>query len=519
MNFFAPELRRFYGINSFYYLILIIVLSSILISCESKINNLDSSPVIQNKEIISEIKNEYDLTNSLSKIDLDKRYKIDNVKSSNFFFETENLTEIDKINLDENGVPIKENGNYFPTSVAQLGLKAFNNYKKTGSEEAKQIFLNQAKWAKDNFSDRGNYGFWVFQDSIPEYHLYKPWTSAIAQGYLVSLCLSAFEITADKEYALIIEKALKGYLIPIKDGGFYRTWGNDEAWYEEYATERPSRVLNGAIFGLAGAYQVYRATGNRLALQIFNAGALTIRNHLSDYYSVYSSRYNLADWKNEGTKEHYHELHILQLLWLYDITGDSEFKKYAKLFLENDLDQYRSRQQYILPSKYASISASNCIDCENHGPQNLNNELWAHGGYWSSYKDSELIIDFGEVRKNIYGLTLYHINKISSEIEFDLYSFSDVNDKWQLKQKFYPKLIKDKVCAYNITGGSETYIEHFKIYEEINTSKIKLVFKTDLEHIIAFREINFLYDRSADIEHLLLEVQRDMIKSYGEKIN
>lgn len=505
-----------YGCISYYRLYLMGILTCMwtIISCDSNTDKLDNSTIIENN--ISENRNSYELTNSLGKIDLNKEYPIDNLKPSTFFFETDYFWLIDKMTLDNNEVPINEKGNYFPTSIAQIGLKAFNNYKKTESPEAKRVFLNQAKWAKDNFSDRGNYGFWVFNDSIPAYHLYKPWTSAIAQGYMISLCLSAYELTGDKDYAVIIEKALKGYLIPIEEGGFYRTWGEDEAWYEEYATERPSRVLNGAIFGLAGPYQVYRATGNRLALQVFNAGALTIRNHLSDYYAVYSSRYNLADWKNEAVQDHYHELHVIQLLWLYSITGDNEFKKYAKLFLENDLDKFRPKEPYILPSKYASITSKNCIDCEIHGPQNLNDELWAHGNFWSSYHDSELIIDFGIKRNDIYGLTLYHVNNISSEIEFDLYSLDEKSGDWQLKQKFIPKLVKDKICAYNITDTYETYIEHFKIYEEVNSSQIKLIFKSDLDHIIAFREINLLFDRTDDIESLLIQIQKDMFEAYGK---
>ena len=516
MDIFSHFRTKFTGINFSNSLLLsAISLCLGLMSCESKIDNLDTTPIIKNTSLAKDMKKEYVLTESLDKVDLNYSYPIDSIKPTAFFFETEYYGEINNMKLDDNGVPIMENGNYFPTVVARIGLKAFNNYKKTGSQEAKQIFLNQAKWAKQNFSDRGNHGFWVFQDSIPEYHLYKPWTSAIAQGYLISLCLNAYEITGDKEYPIIIEKALKGYLIPIEDGGFFRKWDNDEAWYEEYATERPSRVLNGAIFGLAGAYQAYKATGSRLALQIFNAGALTLRNHLSDYYSFYSSRYNLADWKNEGTQEHYHELHVLQLLWLYSITGDSQFKKYATLFLENDLDKFNPRQQYVLPSKYVSISASNCIDCVNHGPENLNDELWAHGNFWSSLQDSELTIDFGKVRKNVYGITLYHVNRISSEIEFELYALNEDTGKWQLKQKFIPKLIKDKASAYNITGNFETFIESFKIHEEVNTSKIKLKFKTDLDHIIAFREINFLYDRNEDIEFLLKEVEKEIILSYG----
>lgn len=498
LSFFKTYLKSF--------LLLWICLSSVLLfSCQSNTSGVD------NKEIV--------LKNTLNTLSVKTDYSINSVKHTSFFFETSYIKGIENMFFDGQGVPIMENGDYFPTSVAQIGVKAYNGYKKTGSEESKKMFLAQAKWAKDNFVDHGDYGFWVFKIPIPEYYLTKPWSSAISQGYLISLCLSAYEETKDNAYAIIVEKALKGYLIPLENGGFSRPWDKNEVWFEEYSTERPSRVLNGCIFSLAGAYQVYRATGNKLALQIFNSGALTVKNHLHDYNAAYCSRYNLADWKNESIQGHYQELHVLQLLWLYAITEDEEFKKYATLFLESDLGDFSPREEYVLPSKYKEITSKNCIDCENYGTQNLTNNIWAYGNFWSSNNNAELIIDFGSIRKNIYGLTLYHVSKVSSEIDFDLYAFNDETGEWQLKQKFIPKQIKDKVCAYNITDTYETFIEYYKVFEDVTTSKIKLVFDADNDHIIAFRDINVLYDRDNEIEDLLGKVKQEIKKAYGDQGN
>lgn len=473
-----------------------------------------TEPVVQDKtykDVVVEYKQVPDLPN----IDLVGDYNIDIKKTTKYFFESDNIEAIKNHQLDANGVVMQPDSSYFPTAIAQMGIRGVNNYRKTSSAAAKQILLDQAKWAKDNFKDFGDYGFWIFTQPQPAYHIDKPWTSAMGQGQMISLLLGAYEVTEDKSYLHIIQKALKGFLIPLENGGFLRNWADDEAWFEEYATPRPSRVLNGAIFGLAGVYQVYEASGSPLALEIFNAGIKTLKNHMHQYDAGYSSRYNLADWKNEIVLEHYHEIHILQLLWLYKITGEDVFKKYATKFLENDKGEFIHKMSgYKLEPKIASILAKNCIDCEKNGTDNLTDGIWAYGNYWSSYKDSELMVDFGKIVKNIHAITLFHVNRTSSEIDFDVYALNHVTQNWDLKQRFFTKEIKDRVAGYNITSHYETFIEHYKIFEDLNTDKIKIVFHSDLNNVIAIREINFLYDRQEDIEYLLKAVDKRMKNIY-----
>lgn len=445
----------------------------------------------------------------LSKADLTKDYSVEIKRETKFFFESDNIEVLKRFDVDKNGVVILEDGSYFPTAIAQMGLRAVNHYRKTGSTEAKKILLNQAKWAKENFTDFGDYGFWIFTQPQPAYLIDKPWTSGMGQGEMISFCIGAYEVTKEEVYLSIIEKALKGFLIPMEDGGFLINWEDDEVWFEEYATQRPSRVLNGFIFALAGVHQAYEASDNELALKIFSAGIRTLKNHLSKYNAGYTSRYNLADWKNEVAQEHYHEIHIFQLLWLYRITGDPYFKEYAQIFLENDRGDFmRNIPGLFLGPKIASITAKDCIDCEIQGPANLHDELWAYGNYWSSYQNSELIIDFGKIREKFYGINLFHMSKISSEIDFDLYAFDDSTEVWQLKQRFFSKKIKDKISSYNQTSDYETFIEYYKVFESVNTSKIKLIFHTDFENIVALREINFMFDCKEEIEYLLVTIDK-----------
>src|SRR5690554_1122313 len=419
---------------------IVLLLVSVISSCsdknkqqadQTKVDAISESDTISLSESLAKrFKHTYDnhivTFNDGTTMDISKPLQFDSIKEvSHTFFVGDNIEPIEDLETDSNGVAILD-GNYHPTVIGKVALKAINYYKKTKSEAAKKVFLDQMKWAEENFYETDNYGFWYFEVSAPLYHLEPGWTSAFSQGLLLNASLEAYRLTGDKKYTRLIEKGLKAYMVPVENGGFLRGWDEGELWYEEYGTERPSRVLNGTIYGLEGVYNVYRDLNSQLALKIFESGVETIKNHLEDYDAKYTSRYSLADWKDEVSLEHYHEGHVIQLLWLYDITGEEVFKKYAKIFLENDRNTFMIYSKFkITKPKIANIIASHTIDPINHNTKNLTDEIWAYGNFWSSHKTVEVEIDFGDKKQNISALTLYHVNAKSKQVNFKLYSFDE----------------------------------------------------------------------------------------------
>lgn len=431
------------------------------------------------------------------------------VTTSNFFL-SKNIEFVKKRQLDEEGVLLSK-GNYHPTEIAKLAISASKQFAVTKSQHSKNILDNQLSWIKKNFVSNDNYGTWFFPFSSPAYHLEKNWSSGYAHGLLLSASIEGYKLTGNEEYRLIIEKALKMYFVPQDYGGFKIDWNKNEVWYEEYATDKPSRVLNGMIFNLECLYNASQDLKLPLAKYLFEEGVKTVLNHLEDYDAKYSSRYNLADWKNEIAKENYHEIHILQLLWLYKVTGKEKFKIYAKRFLENDRhDFFNTSNHYSLAKKVKNYSTTAVIDSVNYGVENLDNEIWAYGKYWSSYKTAELIINFENKKENIYGLTLYHVSAKSKNVNFEIYRWSEEFSNWVYVEKITPKLNRDKISVYNKTGNFETYIEHFKIHEPLFGEKIKIKFYPDSENVIALRNINLIYDRSNDLNKLLDLVEKKL---------
>ncbi|MDR6299813.1 D-glucuronyl C5-epimerase family protein [Mesonia maritima] len=442
----------------------------------------------------------------------DLEFKQFNNNTSTFYIGT-NIASDKDLQLDENGVS-RQNGEYHPTHIAKVALKAINHFKLTKSTRSLKIFNDQVRWALNNFHENEYYGFWSFSFDIPLYKLEKGWVSVFSQGLMLNVLLEAYKNDAKPIYLEKIQKALKAYLVPIENGGFYREWKKGEAWYEEYNTKNPSRVLNGTIYGLEGVYNVYQEFKIPLAKEILEACTKTLANHIKDYNAVYTSRYSLADWKNELSQEHYHEGHVIQLLWLYKITENSIFKDYAKKFFENDRYNFLTNTIYKTSSKLKSISASFCIDCEKFGTDNLVNDIWAYGNYWSSHKKADLTIEFDEKKEAFSGLTLYHASEQSTKVNFTLYQFNSEKNSWDYVQNFDVKNLKDNISGYNKTGKYETFIKHYKIFEPINSQKIKITFEANNKNIIALRNINFVYNRDKEFGNILKQVEKRFNKRY-----
>ena len=181
---------------------------------------------------------------------------------------------------------------------------------------------------------------WLTDVPLPQYKNPGPWQSAFAQGRGVSILLRGYQLTDDKKYAEMAEKALIPFTKPVSEGGVtsFTQWG---PFYEEYTAKVPTLVLNGMIFSLCGVYDFVRVfPENKLAKKIYNDGIQTLKNILPEYDLGYWSRYNLckADWYPEidPATIGYQRLHITQLEMLYKLTNEKIFQEYAEKFRKQD---------------------------------------------------------------------------------------------------------------------------------------------------------------------------------------
>jgi heparosan-N-sulfate-glucuronate 5-epimerase len=168
-------------------------------------------------------------------------------------------------------------------------------------------------------------GAWRHSHPFPHtYRLPPGWMSAMAQGEGASLFVRLYLETMDESFAEGALRALKVLDRSVGDGGV-RTELRGGPFLEEYPTEEPSYVLNGAIFAAWGYYDVARGLGQADMQAQFDAVIATIAANLDLWDTGYWSRYDLFPHRIVNVAAPwYHLLHIEQLRVLEAMTGRSE---------------------------------------------------------------------------------------------------------------------------------------------------------------------------------------------------
>jgi heparosan-N-sulfate-glucuronate 5-epimerase len=226
-----------------------------------------------------------------------------------------------------------------PLTVSNIALDNYSNYKITGNQYSKEVFLNNANWLVDNAVSYGNYSLLEYNFPWPQYNLTAPWYSAMAQGRALQVLIRAHEITGDDRYLDTAKKLLNAFYTEVKNGGITYKTAKDGWWYEEYAGigGKQPRVLNGMIYSLLGLNDYFQHTHDLSAKYLFDQGITALKVDLPKYQEPGNfSKYSLVGPANSLG---YHKLHIKILRMLFDITNDEVLRAY-----------YLKWTNYILPS-------------------------------------------------------------------------------------------------------------------------------------------------------------------------
>lgn len=262
--------------------------------------------------------------------------------------------------MDKRGIPLSDydrlfrgnalaNGeriygvHYTPVTIAQYGLDNLSRYYATEDPEFCSRFLRQAKWLLENLeaTSRG-FGVWLHRFEFPIYRLKPAWVSAMAQGQGMSVLLRAYQLTNDQKYLDAASQAFGSFQYDIGEGGVCTHDDEGNLWLEEFPTRPPSRVLNGFIFALWGVMDLYRVTGDSKARDVWQSGLHTLKTNLHRYERVFWSCYDLL--RRTISSLGYHQLHVLQLDVLSQLTGEPTFAEYAQRWQAYADGQYRLRR-------------------------------------------------------------------------------------------------------------------------------------------------------------------------------
>ena len=249
------------------------------------------------------------------------------------------------ITLDKKEIPYniaaygkKKKKVYFPITIFQYGLGAYDKYLETGDEKYRKIMIKMADWAEKNQQANGAW------DAFGILH-YKNHYSSMAQGEGASLLARAFIETKDYKYMKTGKRAVDFMLKPMKDGG---TAEETEKGLILYEYPGKSAVLNGWIFSSFGLFDVWKMTGEEKYYDEWNKALIGIKANIHRFDARHWSLY---DWGGKYTSPFYHSLHIAQLQTLDKLDPNDVWKQYTEKWKANQKNKFWSKYAFLIKAK------------------------------------------------------------------------------------------------------------------------------------------------------------------------
>jgi hypothetical protein len=238
---------------------------------------------------------------------------------------------------DSHGIPMLDYHGaiglqYNPIAIAQWGLGNHELFHRTGSDERKEKFLKASERLCHHL-EQNRWGVWIWNHHFDwEYRdtLKAPWYSGLAQGQGISLLVRAHRETGDPEYLRAAERAFTGFLVPTNEGGVTFTDKQGNLWFEEYIVSPPTHILNGFIWATWGVYDYFLATADPTAQDLFQRAVKTLLENLGHYDLGFWSLYEQSGTRLKMVASpFYHQLHIVQLRVMHQLTGETQFARFA----------------------------------------------------------------------------------------------------------------------------------------------------------------------------------------------
>jgi hypothetical protein len=213
--------------------------------------------------------------------------------------------------------------------ISQWGLGCYERYLSGEGEEWLAAALAAGQYIADVQEPTGA---WPEPTAPHTFELEAPWLSAMAQGQCSSLLTRLSLEVGSEELAAAAVRGLAPLRIGTDRGGVAATLEGGP-FLEEYPTEPPSFVLNGAIFAAWGAHDVGLGLADDDARSLFGAVVETLARTIGRWDTGYWSLYDLFPHRVRNiASPFYHALHVRQLDALAGMSGRPELAAVAERF-------------------------------------------------------------------------------------------------------------------------------------------------------------------------------------------
>ena len=256
--------------------------------------------------------------------------------------------------LDEDGVLYNAASGdipavYHPTSIAQYALACWNAYLAVGDKKQREAFETQAYWLLSHELRFPNgAGGWPMPFAAKDFHVSKPWLSALTQGNVISVFVRAYQLTGTSMFLEAARRAVRTFELDILDGGVSTRLAGDGIFFEEVAAYPAAHVLNGYILALFGLYDYLALTQESEIAALIQRSLTTFHAIIDEFDAGYWSRYDLLH--RHLVPLFYHALHIVLLKALADYSGCEHCMQLA-IRWEAYQHRFSCRLRYLITSR------------------------------------------------------------------------------------------------------------------------------------------------------------------------
>ncbi|WP_270180330.1 cell wall-binding repeat-containing protein [Alkalihalobacillus sp. CinArs1] len=244
---------------------------------------------------------------------------------------------------DENGiVQYNQNGElyYHPLKIGRYAKSFLISYEQTNDE----AFLEKAILHGDKLlevADEYNGGLYFPYENDFDLHgfgediMEGTWYSAMAQGQILSSFTRLYQVTGEEKYLDAAHKTFQSLKNLRSENDVWVSMIDDEGylWLEEFPREEPTYALNGFLFAIFGVYDYYLLQQDEETERYLQGAITTVKHYLPVYRVEGEVSYYCRDHHVQSVR--YHMIHIEQLEYLHQITGDPYFEKQALNFKQD----------------------------------------------------------------------------------------------------------------------------------------------------------------------------------------
>ena len=410
----------------------LIIIALILVSMNW--NNSSPTDIISDKTNLYEIERKFNLTSETTELPLyplAHNFQSQSWINSNYYRISEDGA------LETNYGERYDNAGwrYSPVAASQFCYTAYNEYILTSNETLKMHVIQQSEGLLSRSEQNDDGLLWRYNFSQATFGAEPGWISGMAQGLAMACFSGAYLITENQTFIDAAYRAYLGLNASFGDNGTRIDLTEDALFFEEVAGKgsEPTQILNGMIYALGGLWLSNEASQNEEYINSLEKGIAGVKMLLDNYDPGGSSLYDLGPKRIARLGTNYNLVHVSQMQWLYDLTGDVAFLEKSLKFLS-----YERALNY-------NVTASNFID--NRGPENLR----GLGSYFSVPTNENVTLSFN----------------FSKQVDIDQINIISYTNS--TKPESASLFIEDRITKLDFKERFET----FKI-DPIKTSEIRM---------------------------------------------